>query len=39
MTRLGARLVGGYCGTTPIHIHEFKKALHLKKHTPWPLSP
>jgi homocysteine S-methyltransferase len=31
MTRLGARLVGGCCGTTPIHIHEFKKALHLKK--------
>lgn len=31
MTRLGARLVGGCCGTTPVHIHEFKKALHLKK--------
>lgn len=30
MTRLGARLVGGCCGTTPSHIHEFKKALHLK---------
>ncbi len=30
MTRLGARLVGGCCGTTPGHIHEFKKALHLK---------
>lgn len=30
MTRLGARLVGGCCGTTPAHIHEFKKALHLK---------
>lgn len=31
MTRLGARLIGGCCGTTPAHIHEFKKALHLKK--------
>lgn len=35
MTRLGARLVGGCCGTTPAHIHEFKKALHLKSlHAP-----
>ena len=31
MTKLGARLVGGCCGTTPLHIHEFKKALHIKK--------
>ncbi|MGC9021743.1 MAG: bifunctional homocysteine S-methyltransferase/methylenetetrahydrofolate reductase, partial [Dissulfurimicrobium sp.] len=31
MIKLGARLVGGCCGTTPAHIHEFKKALHLKK--------
>jgi len=31
MIKLGARLVGGCCGTTPAHIHEFKKILHLKK--------
>ncbi|NIA10119.1 MAG: bifunctional homocysteine S-methyltransferase/methylenetetrahydrofolate reductase, partial [Nitrospiraceae bacterium] len=31
MIKLGARLVGGCCGTTPVHIHEFKKVLHLKK--------
>ena len=30
MIRLGARLVGGCCGTTPSHIYEFKKELHLK---------
>lgn len=36
MARLGARLVGGCCGTTPIHIHEFKKALHLKKNHAMP---
>ncbi len=33
MIKLGARLVGGCCGTTPAHIHEFKKVLHLKKAT------
>ncbi len=31
MIKLGARLVGGCCGTTPEHIHEFKRILHLKK--------
>ena len=30
MVRLGVRLVGGCCGTTPSHIYEFKKRLHLK---------
>ncbi len=30
MVRMGVRLVGGCCGTTPAHIHEFKKRLHLK---------
>ncbi len=31
MIKLGAKLVGGCCGTTPIHIHEFKQRLHIKK--------
>ena len=31
MIKLGARLVGGCCGTTPAHIHEFKQVLRLKK--------
>ncbi len=31
MVKLGARLIGGCCGTTPAHIHEFQKHLHLKK--------
>ncbi len=30
MIKMGARLVGGCCGTTPSHIKEFKKRLHLK---------
>ena len=30
MIKMGARLVGGCCGTTPSHIKEFKKKLHLK---------
>ena len=30
MIKMGARLVGGCCGTTPTHIAEFKKKLHLK---------
>ncbi len=30
MVRMGVRLVGGCCGTTPAHIHEFKKRLHLR---------
>ncbi len=31
MIKFGARLVGGCCGTTPEHIHEFKRVLHLKR--------
>jgi len=31
MIRLGARLVGGCCGTTPGHIHEFRNRLHLRR--------
>ncbi len=31
MVKMGARLVGGCCGTTPAHIHEFQKHLHLRK--------
>ncbi len=34
MVRLGVRLVGGCCGTTPSHIHEFKKRLHIKARRP-----
>ncbi|OCC16194.1 bifunctional homocysteine S-methyltransferase/methylenetetrahydrofolate reductase [Dissulfuribacter thermophilus] len=30
MIKMGARLVGGCCGTSPQHIAEFKKRLHLK---------
>ncbi len=30
MVRHGVRLIGGCCGTTPAHIHEFKKRLHLR---------
>ncbi len=30
MVRMGVRLIGGCCGTTPAHIHEFKKRLHLR---------
>ncbi len=30
MIKLGARLVGGCCGTTPHHISEFKKLLRLR---------
>jgi homocysteine S-methyltransferase len=32
MVKLGVRLIGGCCGTTPDHIREFKKCLHIKKH-------
>ena len=32
MVKLGVRLIGGCCGTTPAHIHEFRKHLHLKRH-------
>ncbi len=31
MIKMGARLVGGCCGTTPAHIFEFKKRLRLKR--------
>ena len=31
MVKLGVRLVGGCCGTTPAHIHEFKKRLHVRQ--------
>ncbi len=31
MIKLGVRLVGGCCGTTPTHIHEFQKLLRIKK--------
>jgi homocysteine S-methyltransferase len=30
MIRLGVRLIGGCCGTTPAHIYEFRKALKIK---------
>ncbi|MDR9502397.1 MAG: bifunctional homocysteine S-methyltransferase/methylenetetrahydrofolate reductase [Desulfurivibrionaceae bacterium] len=31
MIKLGARLVGGCCGTTPAHIHEFQQHLKIKR--------
>lgn len=31
MIRVGARLVGGCCGTTPAHIREFGKISRIKK--------
>ncbi len=31
MIKLGARLVGGCCGTTPSHIHEFQQHLKIKR--------
>ncbi|MFH1214953.1 MAG: bifunctional homocysteine S-methyltransferase/methylenetetrahydrofolate reductase [Pseudomonadota bacterium] len=30
MLKMGVRLVGGCCGTTPAHIHEFRKILKLR---------
>jgi methionine synthase / methylenetetrahydrofolate reductase(NADPH) len=30
MVKLGVRLIGGCCGTTPAHIHEFRKTLKIK---------
>ncbi len=30
MINLGARLIGGCCGTTPAHIHEFRSFLKIK---------
>ncbi|RPI49209.1 MAG: bifunctional homocysteine S-methyltransferase/methylenetetrahydrofolate reductase, partial [Deltaproteobacteria bacterium] len=32
MVKSGVRLIGGCCGTTPAHIHEFRKYLHIKRH-------
>jgi len=32
MVKLGVRLIGGCCGTTPDHIREFRKHLRLKRH-------
>ncbi len=31
MVKMGVRLIGGCCGTTPAHIHEFRQALHIKR--------
>lgn len=31
MVRLGVHVIGGCCGTTPAHIHQFKKTLPIKK--------
>ncbi|MEN8256831.1 MAG: bifunctional homocysteine S-methyltransferase/methylenetetrahydrofolate reductase [Thermodesulfobacteriota bacterium] len=31
MMKLGARLLGGCCGTTPSHIHEFQQHLKIKR--------
>ncbi len=31
MVKMGARLIGGCCGTTPAHINEFKNRLHLRQ--------
>ncbi len=31
MIKQGARLVGGCCGTTPAHIHEFQQVLRIKR--------
>lgn len=31
MVKLGVRLIGGCCGTTPAHIHEFRQHLHIKR--------
>ena len=30
MLKMGVRLIGGCCGTTPSHIHEFRKTLKLR---------
>ena len=31
MIKLGAHLVGGCCGTTPVHINEFQQHLKIKR--------
>ena len=38
MVKLGVRLIGGCCGTTPSHIHEFQKRLHLKRSPALPVA-
>lgn len=38
MIKMGVRLIGGCCGTTPAHIHEFRKALKLRHKKPLKLS-
>ncbi|MCB2182510.1 MAG: bifunctional homocysteine S-methyltransferase/methylenetetrahydrofolate reductase [Desulfobulbaceae bacterium] len=30
MLKMGVHLIGGCCGTTPAHIHEFRKTLKLR---------
>ena len=30
MVKMGVRLIGGCCGTTPAHIHEFRNGLKLR---------
>lgn len=30
MLKMGVRLIGGCCGTTPAHIHEFRTTLKLR---------
>ncbi len=37
MVKLGVRLIGGCCGTTPDHIREFRKHLRLKRHKAVPV--
>jgi len=34
MIRGGVHLIGGCCGTTPAHIHQFKSVLRIKKVRP-----
>ena len=34
MMRLGVRLVGGCCGTTPTHIQEFRQHLKIRRRPP-----
>ncbi len=38
MVKLGVRLIGGCCGTTPAHIQEFQKRLHLRKSASIPIT-
>ncbi|MFZ5759913.1 MAG: bifunctional homocysteine S-methyltransferase/methylenetetrahydrofolate reductase [Thermodesulfobacteriota bacterium] len=34
MLKMGVRLIGGCCGTTPAHIHEFRNTLKLRHKKP-----